>query len=454
LVRGDSGLGSATATRNWRLGDWSQARGWPQTATFHNERLTFAGSDAQAQTVWFSQTADFNSFSPSTTDATVNDDNAISVTLATSQVNFIRWMESINSGLAVGMYGAEFLIRSATTTQPLAPTSIEAVRQTTRGSAAFVPPARVGLSSIFGQRGNATVRELAFDFNVDGLVARDFSLVSEHLLKPGIGRVDYQQNPDSIVWMLRADQRLIGFTLEGDQEVFAWHGHTIGGTFDGSDAAVESISITTEGGDDRLWLVVKRTIGGVTRRYIEFMEQPWDFTLQPVEDIFFVDSGLTGTFDPPAVEVSGLGHLEGETVQIVADGAPRPPQVVENGIVTLDTPASVVHVGLGYTAEVQTFPLDEGIRGQISRGKVKRISQVHLLFHETVGALFGRETLDRMPFRDSSMAMDQPIPPFTGTKSFRMPMRHDTEGWVRVESDQPLPATVLNITAEMEFFDT
>ncbi len=402
-----------------------------------------------------SQSGDFNSFSPSATDNTVKPDNGLNITLSTSQVNFIRWLSSINSGLAVGTSGAEFLIRSATATDPLGPTSVEAVRQTTRGSAAFVPPARVGLSTIFVQRGNETVRELAFDFNVDGLVARDFSLVSEHLLRPGIFRVGYQQNPDSILWMVRGDNRLLGFTLESDQEVFAWHRHTIGGTSNGLDAAVETLTTTTEGGTDRVWMIVRRDINGQTKRYVEFLEFPWKNSESPIEDAFFVDSGLTGDFTGnPQTTVSGLGHLEGETVKVLADGATHPDRVVSGGSIELTREAEKVHVGFGYTASIQTFPLDEGIRGQVSRGKVKRISQVHLLFHETVGALFGRNKLDRMPFRDSSMNMNQPVPPFSGNKSFRMPMRHDELAFVRVESDQPLPSTVLNITAEMEFFDT
>lgn len=457
LVRGTSGLGSASATEEWRLGDWSGDLGWPHVATFHNERLTFGGSAARAQNLWFSQVADFNSFTPTATDGTVSTDNAITITLATSQVNFIRWLSSINNGLAVGTSGAEFLIRSATATDPLGPTSIEAIRQTTRGSAGFVPTERVGLSTIFVQRGNETVRELSFDFNVDGLVARDFSLVSEHLLKPGIKRMAYQQNPDSILWLVRQDNRLLGFTLESDQEVFAWHRHTIGGQFGDRDAEVESTTITTQDGLDRLWMIVKRTINGNTKRYVEYMEFPWRNAENPIEDAFFVDSGLTGDFTgAPQSIVSGLDHLEGETVKVLADGATHPDRTVSGGSISLDRDAEKVQVGLGYTASVQTFPLDEGVRGEISRGKVKRISELHLLFHETVGALFGRtaNNLDRLPFRDSSIPMNQPVPPFSGLKSFRMPMRHDALAFVRVESDQPLPATVLNITGEMEFYDT
>lgn len=455
LVRGDSGLGSAEETKFWRLGEWCDCLGWPHVATFHNERLTFGGSDSNAQTLWFSQTSNFNSFSPSAVDGTVKDDSGINITLATSEVNFVRWLSSINSGLAVGTSGAEFLVRSATATEPLSPTSIEAVRQTTRGSAAFVPPERVGLSTIFVQRGNEVVRELAFDFNVDGLVARDFSIVSEHLLKPNIFRLSYQQNPNSILWMVRGDSRLLGFTLESDQEVFAWHQHTLGGSFSGADAAVETQTVTTEGGTDRLWMVVKRTINGTTKRHVEYMEFPWRNSEKPIEDAFFVDSGLTGDFQgSPQSTVSGLDHLEGETVKVIADGATHPDRVVQSGSISLDREAEKVHVGLGYTASLKTFPMDEGVRGQVSRGKVKRISQIHLLFHETVGALFGRDQLDRMPFRDSSMKMDQAVPPFTGNKSFRMPMRHDELAFVRVKSDQSLPCTILNVTAEMEFYDT
>jgi hypothetical protein len=451
IVRSPSGLGSTSATKNWRLGTWSGNTGWPEVPTFHNERLVWGANSGEPQTLWMSKTADISNHAPTTPQGTVQDDGAINITLATAQVNAIRWLSSINSGLAVGTSGAEFLIRSATTTKPLAPTSVEAIRQTNRGSEAYIPPARVGLSTIFVQRGGEAVRELAFDFNVDGLQSRDFSLVSDHLLRQGVKDLAYQQNPDSVLWAVRSDGALLGFTLESDQEVFAWHAHRLGGSLNGGPPEVDSIaSITTDAGEDRVYMTVVRTIDGSPKRTIEYLETPWHED-DGIENAFFLDSGLSGSFGTPTDTITGLDHLNGETVGVLADGAVHKDEVVQGGGIVLQRAVSTVQVGLKYDATVQTFPLDDGIRGGTTRGKVKRIHEAHVLFHETVGALLGQDQLDRIQFRDPSISMDTAVPPFTGMKSLRLSAQWDTLSYIQVKSDQPLPCTVLNIVGELEY---
>lgn len=452
-VRGVNALGSASATKEWRLGAWADQTGWPRTVTFHNERLCWGGSGYNPQGLWMTKVADFNNFSPSEVQGEVLDDNAINITIAANEVNAIRWLSSINSGLAIGTSGSEFLVRSATTTKPIAPTSIEAVRQTSRGSAGFIPPASVGLSTMFVQRGAAAIRELAFDFNVDGLQSRDFSLVSEHLLRPKIKRIAYQQSPDSVLWAIREDGILLGFTIESDQQVFAWHKHNLGGVFTNSNNVVvdDIVTISRDDGAERLYMIARREINGLTAQFIEYLDPPWHNSESAIEEAFFVDSGLSGDFGSPTSVVSGLDHLEGETVSVLADGAVHPDVIVSSGQITLNYEVSKVQIGLPYTANVQTFPFDDGVRGDTLRGKTKRIHQLHVLFHESVGAKVGRETLDVINFRDPSMNMDEAVPPFSGLKSVRVPCQWDALAYARVVSDQPLPCTVLNIVAEMEY---
>ena len=308
---------------------------------------------------------------------------------------------------------------------------------------------------MFVQRGARSVRELAFDFDIDGLKARDFSLVSEHLLRPQIARIEYQQNKDSILWALRNDARLIGFTLESDQEVFAWHQHQIGGEFNNDEAFIEDISVIPEGPIDQMWMVVRRDINGESTRYIEFMEEPWLQDEKDIDDAFFVDSGLTGDFATPKSIISNLDHLEGQTVKVLADGAAHPDRVVQNGSIELAFPASKVQAGLEYIAGFRTFPYNQGTEGDILSGKIKRIDKLHLFFFDTVGAKFGYDpnNLDSIQFRDSSMVMNESVPPFTGTKSLNFPMRHDLDAHIIVRSDQPLPLTVLQAAASMQVYN-
>jgi len=189
------------------------------------------------------------------------------------------------------------------------------------------------------------------------------------------------------------------------------------------------------------------------------MENFWFEDRDGIAEAFFLDGGVT-VEDPNGLSVvsEGLDHLEGREVAILADGAVADRQTVTNGQVSIETSTesrsvNVAHVGLPYTAEIETFPYNQGQRGDTTKGKIKRISEIEILFFQTVGVRYGRKTLDRLPFRDSSMAMDKPVPAFTGPKSVVMPADFDIEAIVRIESDQPLPASILTLTIEMVFED-
>jgi len=455
VVRNDGGLAGLGPAPTWRLGSWTgSGSGFPHVVTFHDQRLTFGSSFRNPQNLWMSRTAAFDSHQPTESDGTVNPDNALDVELATSQVNFIRWISSFSNGLAVGTSGSEFLIRKSGTAEPLGPENIQVQKQTRRGSAPFVPEANVGHSIFFVQRDQQTLREAAFDFDTNGLVARDMSVFSEHLLRSGVSRMAYQQSPESILWLLTNDGNLVGFTIESDQQVFGWTKHNVSGK-------IVSITVITDpaSANDRLWMVVERTINGTTQRHVEFMEGPWFGDRDPVEEAFFVDAGATvvNPFPDNAVR-EGLDHLEGEEVAILADGAVADRKTVENGRVTLETNnesrlATTIHVGLPYTARIETFPYDQGQRGSTSKGKVKRISEIEIQFFETVGLLYGRKELDRLPFRSSSDPMSQPVQPFTGVREVKMPADFSPQAIVQIESDQPLPATILSLTIDMVFED-
>lgn len=456
IVRGEDQLAGTGPTEQWRLGQWTlTGTGFPQVVTFHDQRLAFGSSQRNAQGIWLSRVAGFNSHSPSAGDGTVSDDDAINVELATSEVNFVRWLSSMSNGLAIGTSGSEFLLRASSTAQVLSPSNIQVSKQTRRGSARFVPEANIGHSVFFVQRDRQTVREAAFDFDTNGLIATDLSVFSEHLLRPGISRMAYQQSPESVLWLLRDDGIVVGFTIESDQQVFSWTRHDFGGK-------VISIATITDpvSSDDQLWMIVEREINGQTVRYVERMEGFWFNDRDGIERAYYVDAGVTIDNGINKVGfVTGLDHLEGEKVAILGDGAVADRQVVQNGSVNIEVAESkrtprFVQVGLPFRSKLKTFPYDQGQRGNTTKGKIKRISQIHILFFEAVGALFGRDELERIPFRDSSMEMDQPVEPFTGEKSVALSGRHDERAFVRIESDQPLPVSVLTLTVEMEFTDT
>ena len=218
-------------------------------------------------------------------------------------------------------------------------------------------------------------------------------------------------------------------------------------------AVVESVAVIPGDLDeDQVWMIVQRNIGGTTKRFVEFL-MPYDFGTD-IKDAFFVDSGLT--YDgAAATSVSGLGHLEGQVVTILADGATHPTKTVSSGAITLDRSAQKVHVGLGYNATLKTMRIEAGSEDGTSQGKLKRIHDVTLRLYRTVGAKVGPNTatIDIIPFRSSADEMDQPLDMFTGDKTLEFAGGIDTDAFVTVQQQQPLPMTLLGIFARLQTHD-
>ena len=238
-----------------------------------------------------------------------------------------------------------------------------------------------------------------FDLNTDSYQAPDMTLLAEHITESGIKEMSLQQEPDNVVWCVLENGKFVGMTYRREENVVAWHEHLLGGAF-GSDAFGHAESVATIPGDlneDDTYLVVKRTIGGATKRFIEYFKT-FDFG-EDVEDAFFVDSGATYS-GSAATNITGLDHLEGQTVSILANGAVHPDKVVSSGAVTLDFSVTKAHIGLNFTSTLQTMRIDAGGTEGTAQGKTKRIHEVVLRLFRTVGVLVGSsETeIDRIPF--------------------------------------------------------
>jgi len=435
----DSVVGLANANTRWSLGAFDGDQGFPRAVAFYEERLYFAGTPGQPQTIFGSVTADFENMTPGTLD-----DSAINITIASDQVNVIKHMIP-GRFLQVLTTSSEFTL-SGGTTGPVTPTNVSVLRETTFGSS-DVRPLRAGASTILIQKGQEKVKEITFDLDTDGLVGRDLTILAEHLARGGLTDMVWQQEPELVLWFVRSDGTLVGLSYDPANNTIGWHQHPLGGT-----GTVESITAIPSGAEDQVYLSVKRTINSATVRHIVYMKPVYFGT--DVSDAFYVDSGLT--YDSTATDtISGLNHLEGETVQILADGSAHADKAVSGGSVTLDRNASTVHVGYSYTSLVETLRIEAGADDGVSQGKIKRIHGVTVRFIDTVGAEVGPDTsnLDRIPFRDSSMAMDTAVPMFDGDKEIFFPSSYETDARAVVRQTQPLPMTVLAIMRRSNTFD-
>lgn len=444
-----SAFGNTTAVTEWRLGLWSATTGYPSCVTFFEDRLFFAGNALRPQRIDGSIVGDYENFAPTATDGLVADDNAISISLNANDVNVIRWMVDDEKGLLIGTVSGEWLVRPSSLSEALTPTNMSAKRSTAFGSD-NLQAIRTGKASIYVQRAGQKAREFAYVYEVDGFRSPDMNVLSDHVLSGGVKQFAYQQEPFSVVWFVRNDGQLVGLTYERDQDVVGWHRHILGGSFGSGDAVVESVAVipTPSGDADEVWLIVKRTIDGATVRYVEYITPKFDGT--ETTDAFFVDCGLT--YDGAATTaITGLDHLEGETLSVLADGASHPDVVVASGAVTLSRQASVAHFGFSYDSNIKTLRIEAGAADGTAQGKTKRIHRVGVRLYKTLGLQFGpdADNLDVLPFRTSADAMGNPPALFTGDRSVNWNAGYDTEGVMYFRQSQPLPFTLLGVMPQL-----
>jgi hypothetical protein len=415
--------------------------------TFFEQRLVFGATSNNPQALWFSKSADYLNFTVGTAD-----DAALIYTIASNKVNAIRYL-SATRVLIIGTSGGEYVL-TTTNGGPVTPTTT-VIRKYSNYGCTNDEPVQVADTTLFIQRGGRKVREFRYAGEIDtgGYAAPDITILAEHLTEGGILQFAYQQEPESLIWALRNDGTLLGLTYRREEQVVAWHKHIIGGSFNGGQAVVESVmSLPTDSGEDELYIIVKRTINGATKRYVEVLKT-FDFG-SDTTSAFFVDSGLVYSGSSVG-SVTGAYHLEGETVSILANGATHADKSVSSGGVTFDFNITSGAIGFGFTSQMQTLRLEAGSVDGTSQGKPKRIHAVTLRIDETVGLEVGpdADSLDRIYFRDSSMAMDTAVPLFTGDKEIEFPGGFDDDAKIFVRQNQPLPMTILAIYPRLNTFD-
>ena len=442
---------ATTATANWRMGSWhSGTTGgshWPRTVTYHQSRLWFGGSEAEPQRLWASEVDDFVSFSPSQADADVLDTDAIDVTVADNRVNSIRWLVSDRTGLMILTSGGEF-VATAANDAPITPSQIAIRRHSTRGANEFARPTQVGIATLFFQT-DRKLRELTYSFSADRLDGPDLAVLSEHLTRQGIEDAAFMETPDSQLWALVGDGSLVCVTLEREQQIVGWSRQTLGGAA----TVVESLSVVRYNGVDSLWLSVARTINGGTKRYVEVLQPAFDHG-QAQEDAWHLDSGLR--YEGVAADtISGLSHLEGQTVRVLADGATHPDCVVASAAITLDAEYENVLVGLPIESTLTTMPLIPPAPFD-AKGMLRSVKACHVHLWSSMGGEWrwneGSDDGTDYPFewRTQADAMGSAPPLFTGTMEVDVAGAPDRDPSFSITHSEPQPFTVLALSLRME----
>jgi len=444
-------LGITTPTTDFALGSFSDTTGYPSCVTFFEQRLVFAATKTQPQTIFFSRSADYENFDDKYHE-TVADDDAIVYTIASNQVNAIRFLTATRT-LIIGTAGGEFAVNGGGTGEAITPTNILINKQSNHG-AANVDGIAVGNATLFLQRAKRKIRELAYNFDVDGYVAPDLTILSEHITESGITQMAYQEEPNSIIWCVRTDGQLLGFTYQREQQVTAWHRHIFGGSFSSGNAVCESVEVLpTDNSEYQVWVIIKRTINGATKRYVEYLHN-LDFDETDDTSFNYLDSQLAYN-GSATTTISGLDHLEGQTVSVLADGATHPNKTVSSGAITLDRSSTKVKVGLPYVSLLQTMRIDAGADNGTSQSKTKRIYEITARLYESIGIEIGPDldNMERIPFRSSANAMNSGVNVFTGDKEIEFRGNYETDGFIVVRQTQPLPLTILSLYPKLQTND-
>lgn len=451
-------LTNTSAKANWRLGIWSDTTGYPTCGTFHEDRLWAAGATGYPQRIDGSKSGNYTSFQGTSTAGVVADDNAIAYTLNSEDVNAVKWLQSTDKALLVGTARGEWPVRASTATSPLTPTDISAKPATHYGSAS-IAAIQAGRATLFVQRAGRKMRELAYVFEIDGFRAPDLTILAEHISRPGIVGMTYQEQPQPIVWAWRSDGVLVGMTYDRDQDVVAWHRHELGGQSDSAGDAipvVESACVTAspDATRDEVFMIVQRYINGKTRRCVEYMTKIWE-TGDEQDEAVYADASWTQVNGSPSMTVTGLFHLEGETVGVYADGAKLPEQVVTNGKITLNRAATTVTVGYWYNSDGQTMPLEGGAQDGSAQAKLKRINRVGFWLVDTLGFQYGRnaDNLTEQTVRKWGDEYGSPPSLFTGVIRETLESDWDKLAQVYWRCNGPFPATVLSYMPQVDVSD-
>lgn len=428
----------AATIGSWTLesDSWSPTRGYPQAIEFHEGRLLFGGSLAQPTTFWGSVSDDYENFAVGALA-----DDAIEYTIASRRINPILWLFSHKS-LFLGTAENELITQSPQGLPLGGDVTPQVFPESEIGSKRMLP-CPVSKGFLLVDASGRKVYDFLFDVVQDGLVPTELTLLSDHVTEEGgiyQDRITYQKTPNTIAYMVRADGQLLALTYyRVPENIAAWSRIVTDGEF-------ESVAAIPHPDGDRVqvWVIVKRTIGGATKRYVEYFEdQASEFSTrnweQLLSDSAVVYSGAATT------SIIDLTHLEGEEVDVVADGSYKGRKTVASGRIILADAATKVEVGLPYTSTLKT--MRPAIPNAMVEGYKRKWNAIFLRLQDSIGATVnGEEVL----FNTGGQAMDTAPALFTGDKQVKA-LGWGMDGYIEVVQAQPYPLTILSIFGEVEF---
>ncbi len=416
---------TVTAIENsWaiQLPVWTETAGYPKAVSSYQQRLVLASNRYYPNTVWMSSTGSYYDFLLGTLD-----DDAIAFNVASTEQSEITHFAHSRELMAFTING-EYSFEGGVDS-PITPTNVQIRNQYSYGCSK-VRPVKIGSEIYYVQRAGRKIRALAYKDLTESPEAPDLSVMAEHLTVSGIKDMTFQAEPNSTMWIVRNDGVLVSATIERDQDVVAWAEHETSGT-------VLSVCSVPGSSSDVVFV-------GVTRNGTRRIER--------MSESIYMDASISGTASPATDTWSGLDHLEGLTVNVLADGVVLGSHTVSGGSVTLTRTASTVQIGLDYTVTIVPLTQDIQTSTGSSIGNAQRVSEVSLRFMDTVGCKVNGDWIafsqyNQQQFGDS-------VQSFSGIKRIENLGWHKSEDIdITITHDQPLPFHLLSVIYKFQAND-
>ena len=428
-------LPKISSSVSWKESAFSNIQGYPRAIAMFDSRLLLAGTKKKPQAFFYSGIGAYDDFLAQNTLA----DSPFFVEALSDDQSSIQWLTAQRE-LFVGTASVEGVLMTRKQDEAQSPENLPIVRwNESMGSAHRAAlPMRDSLMCL--QRGRTTVNMLAYSLERDGYTGEEVSLLCNHLFSSGVQQMAHLREPYTGAYTIQEDGTLCHMVYEPKLEVTAWCKFT---TQNGS---FESVAVlpSSNSSEDEVWCVVKRLVNGVTKRHIErfTIDNRAKQEASDTDNLWYLDAGVKST-GTNLTTVSGLDHLEGETVCVLADGI-KGEYTVASGAITLSIPADTVIVGLPVTSEFEPLDLEVSFKEGATYGKRKQLYQSKLMMHKSLGgavAFDGQEYQD-IVYHTSGELMDSSIPLKSGYAEVFHESSHARQKYWRIKHDEPHPFTL------------
>lgn len=434
-------FGSTSATENWYEGEWSSFRGFPTSVALVEGRLCWSGKDG----VWLSVSDSYESFD----DDIEGDSGPISRSIGSGPVDNINWVLSLQR-LLLGSQGAEFVCKSSSQDEPLTPTSFAIKPASTQGSS-NVEAMKIDKVGVYVQRGATRVMQIGIEEDAE-YGSSDLTLLCPEVTSAGVKRMAVQRQPDTRIHCVLDDGTVAIALFERTENVLCWFKYETDGTV--NDVAV--LPGDEGAAEDQVYYLVTRTINSSTKRYLEkwaLESECVGSTLNKQADSFLLYSGASTT------TITGLGHLEAESVTVWGNGAALGSYTVSGGQITgVSSAVTSAVVGLPYTAQWKSTKLAYASNLGTGLLQKKRIPMLGVILRNThaTGLEFGPDfdNLDDLPGRESETDVSATaIHSNYDEQSITFPGTWDTDARLCLQATAPKPCTVVCAVVSTETHD-